>query len=73
MASIFESEEQRFNVVINHEEQYSVWPEGWDIPPGWTATGVAGVKAECLVYIEKAWTDMRPRSLALRVDRGDAR
>lgn len=50
-------------VVMNHEEQYSIWPEYKDIPLGWTAVGKAGSKDECLEYIREVWTDMRPLSL----------
>jgi uncharacterized protein YbdZ (MbtH family) len=55
--------EPHYVVVINHEDQYSIWPEGREIPNGWRATGIAGVKAECLAHIDEVWTDMRPRSL----------
>jgi MbtH protein len=59
----WDSEETRFNVVVNDEEQYSIWPTFKDIPAGWRAVGVVGTKNECLDYIEKTWTDMRPLSL----------
>lgn len=52
-----------YQVVVNHEEQYSIWPEYKDIPGGWTAVGKAGGKQECLDYIKQVWTDMRPLSL----------
>jgi uncharacterized protein YbdZ (MbtH family) len=55
--------DSRYVVVVNHEEQYSIWPEGKEIPLGWRAEGHAGTKAECLAYIEQVWTDMRPLSL----------
>lgn len=51
-----------FAVVLNHEEQYSVWPQEWDLPAGWRAEGHTGSKADCLAYIDEAWTDMRPLS-----------
>jgi uncharacterized protein YbdZ (MbtH family) len=57
------SAEPRYAVVINHEDQYSIWSEGREIPSGWHATGVAGTKPECLAHIDEVWTDMRPRSL----------
>jgi MbtH protein len=58
-----EDVETVYMVVVNHEEQYSIWP-GDDKPPaGWTATGVRGTRAECLDHIDRTWTDMRPRSL----------
>jgi MbtH protein len=50
-------------VVVNHEEQYSIWPEYKEIPKGWRAVGKIGPKAECLAYIEEVWTDIRPLSL----------
>lgn len=52
-----------YKVVVNHEEQYSIWPEYKDLPLGWHATGKVGLKAECLAYIKEVWTDMRPLSL----------
>jgi uncharacterized protein YbdZ (MbtH family) len=61
--------EARYVVVINHEDQYSIWPEGREIPLGWHATGVAGTKAECLAHIDEVWTDMRPRSLREQMER----
>lgn len=53
----------RFMVVMNLEEQYSIWPEGRDLPAGWRAEGVSGTKQECLDHIGQVWTDMRPLSL----------
>lgn len=61
-----------FAVVINHEEQYSIWPSYKAIPAGWTATGMRGKKAECLAHIDEVWTDMRPLSLRLAMARDDA-
>lgn len=52
-----------FDVVINDEEQYSIWPTYREIPGGWRAVGFRGSKDECLDHIEKVWTDMRPLSL----------
>lgn len=57
------SEQGRFAVVLNDEEQYSIWPLGKDIPDGWRADGVTGTKEECLSHISRVWTDMRPLSL----------
>jgi MbtH protein len=53
----------QYAVVINHEEQYSIWPTNLTCPPGWTEVGVAGDKQTCLDYIDRTWTDMRPLSL----------
>jgi MbtH protein len=52
-----------YKVVLNHEEQYSIWAADRDNPSGWRDAGKSGSKAECLAYIEKVWTDMRPLSL----------
>ena len=52
-----------YRVVINHEEQYSIWPDFKEIPNGWKAVGPTGDKAPCLAYIKENWTDMRPLSL----------
>jgi MbtH protein len=58
-----DSENTQFQVVINHEEQYSIWPDYKAIPDGWKSVGVQGNKQTCLDYIETTWTDMRPLSL----------
>lgn len=58
-----ESDERRYQVVVNDEEQYSVWPAGRDIPAGWWADGPEGAEDECVAYIERVWTDLRPLSL----------
>ncbi|MEU7856409.1 MbtH family NRPS accessory protein [Nonomuraea sp. NPDC049141] len=50
-------------VVLNDEEQYSIWPADRDNPSGWYDAGFSGTKDECLEHIEQAWTDMRPKSL----------
>ena len=52
-----------YKVVVNHEEQYSIWPDDREIPSGWRAAGRSGRKDECLAYIKDVWTDMRPLSL----------
>jgi len=55
-------------VVVNDEEQYSIWFVDRDPPPGWREVGKEGPKEECLAYIEEVWTDMRPKSLRQRMD-----
>jgi len=55
----------RYVVVVNHEEQYSIWAEGRPIPAGWRSVGVSGTRETCLEHIGKVWTDMRPKSLRL--------
>jgi MbtH protein len=52
-----------YKVVVNHEEQYSIWLAHKPIPLGWTDTGRSGMKQECLEHIKEVWTDMRPLSL----------
>jgi MbtH protein len=53
----------RYKVVVNHEEQYSIWPAERENPVGWRNAGTIGSKTECLAYIREAWADMRPLSL----------
>src|ERR1044071_1736483 len=57
-----------YKVVINHEEQYSIWPADRENPLGWSDVGKSGTKAECLSYIEEVWTDMRPLSLRKKME-----
>ncbi|MER6569866.1 MbtH family NRPS accessory protein [Streptomyces sp. NPDC001093] len=57
------SEPETYRVVVNLEEQYSIWPAGRDLPEGWTEVGVQGSKDDCLDHIERVWTDLRPLSL----------
>lgn len=52
-----------FQAVVNHEEQYSIWPLEQALPDGWKPAGKTGTKRECLAWIDEVWTDMRPRSL----------
>jgi MbtH protein len=59
----WDAEDTIFRVVVNHEEQYSIWPDYLAVPNGWREVGVTGLKPHCLEYIEKTWTDMRPLSL----------
>jgi MbtH protein len=57
-----------YKVVVNHEEQYSIWPADRDNPLGWRDAGKSGLKDECLAYIKEVWTDMRPLSLRKQMD-----
>lgn len=52
-----------YKVVVNHEEQFSIWPADRENPMGWEDAGKVGPKTECLAYIKEVWTDMRPLSL----------
>jgi MbtH protein len=57
-----------YKVVMNHEEQYSIWPSDRELPNGWREAGKTGPKPECLAYIKEVWTDMRPLSLRRKMD-----
>jgi MbtH protein len=66
------TESPRHQVVVNDEEQYSLWPADRPLPDGWRAEGFAGGREQCLAHIDEVWTDMRPRSVRLRQDTEDA-
>ena len=57
-----------YKAVVNHEEQYSIWPAHRNNPLGWSDTGKSGSKTECLEYIKEVWTDMRPLSLRKQME-----
>lgn len=57
-----------YKVVMNHEEQYSIWPADRENANGWQDVGKVGPKAECLAYIKEVWTDMRPLSLRKQME-----
>ncbi|GAA6615350.1 MbtH family protein [Scytonema sp. NUACC26] len=57
-----------YKVVVNHEQQYSIWPRERSNALGWTDVGQSGTKAECLAYIKEVWTDMRPLSLRQQME-----
>lgn len=57
-----------YKVVLNHEEQYSIWPADRENALGWKDEGTVGTKAECLTRIKEVWTDMRPLSLRKRME-----
>ena len=60
---MFDDESLQYKVVMNEEEQYSIWWSDREIPLGWKNEGKIGTKQECLDHIETVWTDMRPLSL----------
>lgn len=69
MSFIEEKEDMTtYQVVMNHEEQYSIWPADREPPLGWKTVGKSGPKADCLAYIKEVWTDMRPLSLRKRME-----
>ena len=63
-----DTEGTKYKVVVNDEEQYSIWAAERPNPGGWRDAPMSGSKAECLAYIEKVWTDMRPLSLQKKMD-----
>ena len=74
-AKLNESEDQNdrednniYKVVVNHEEQYSIWPADRENALGWRDAGKSGSREECLAYIKEVWTDMRPLSLRKRME-----
>jgi len=65
-------ERMSFRVVVNHEDQYSVWSADRANAPGWRDTGKTGDKDDCLEYVEDVWTDMRPLSLRRKMAEASA-
>lgn len=63
-----EQDKAIYQVVVNDEDQYSLWLASQAPPPGWKNAGKSGLKPECLAYIEEVWTDMRPLSLRKQMD-----
>jgi MbtH protein len=61
-------DETIYKVVVNHEEQYSIWPVDLENAPGWKDVGKSGSRAECLAYIKEVWIDMRPLSLRKQME-----
>ncbi|GAA0566807.1 MbtH family protein [Actinomadura livida] len=64
----FEDPEGRFHVLVNDEGQHSLWPSFADVPAGWRSVFGEDTRAACLEYVERNWTDLRPRSLAEAMD-----
>ncbi|QOY92801.1 MbtH family NRPS accessory protein [Massilia sp. UMI-21] len=54
-------------VLVNDEEQYSLWPRNQDVPAGWRSIDFSGTKDECMKHVDEIWTDMRPKSLRDRM------
>jgi uncharacterized protein YbdZ (MbtH family) len=64
-----QDDQATYVVVINHEEQYSIWPADCELPHGWQSVGHQGPKPECLEYIKEVWHDMRPLSLRVQMEK----
>jgi MbtH protein len=71
MVNPFDDEQAPFFALVNDEGQYSLWPAFADVPAGWQVAHGEGTREECLSFIERAWQDLRPKSLAARADRPD--
>lgn len=67
-----EEDDREYRVVVNEEEQYSLWLAALDAPKGWRDTGKIGKKADCLAYVGEVWTDMRPLSLRKHMEQHQA-
>jgi MbtH protein len=67
----FDDEDGQFFVLVNDEDQHSLWPTFAPVPAGWNVVFGEGTRQDCLAYVEEHWTDMRPRSLreAMAADR----
>jgi MbtH protein len=66
------TEDPQYQVVVNGEDQHSLWLAHRDVPDGWSAEGYVGSRQQCLDHIETVWTDMRPRGDRLRAEAGGA-
>ncbi|MFJ1843789.1 MULTISPECIES: MbtH family protein [unclassified Streptomyces] len=62
------TDDRTYRVVLNDEEQYSIWWADRDLPAGWRAEGAEGTREDCLAHIDTVWTDMRPLSLRRRME-----
>ncbi|WP_326847143.1 MbtH family protein [Streptomyces kaniharaensis] len=63
MTNPFEDEEATYLVLVNEENQHSLWPASLAVPAGWTVTHGPAGRQDCLDHIENTWTDLRPASL----------
>lgn len=72
MTNPFENDDASYVVLVNVEGQHSLWPVGIDVPAGWDTMFGADTRQACLDYIERTWTDMRPKSLAELMDSASA-
>ena len=71
MAGEQDDDRRTYTVVVNHEEQYSIWLAERPVPAGWRDVGKTGTKQECLDYVRSVWTDMRPLSLRRATESSD--
>ncbi|WP_018599300.1 MbtH family protein [Mycobacterium sp. 155] len=59
----FDDDNGTFFVLVNDEDQYSLWPAFADVPAGWWVVFGESDRVDCLAYVERTWTDLRPRTL----------
>ncbi len=71
MINPFDDEENRFFVLVNEEQQYSLWPDHLAVPEGWSQVGPHADKVTCMAWVDENWTDMRPLSLRREMERQD--
>ncbi|MCU8596042.1 MbtH family protein, partial [Streptomyces sp. A13(2022)] len=64
-----EDDEARFLVLVNQENQHSLWPAFAEVPGGWEVVHGEDSRAACLAHVEEHWTDMRPASLVAHAER----
>lgn len=69
MTNPFEDQEATYLVLVNAEKQHSLWPTSVDVPEGWETAFGESSRQDCLDYVERTWTDMRPKSLVDAMDR----
>lgn len=69
----FDDDSHQFQVLINAEKQYSLWPLFAEVPPGWSVVHGPADRQACVDYVDRVWTDMRPASLAEDMDRAATR
>ncbi|MFJ3306307.1 MbtH family protein [Streptomyces sp. NPDC086549] len=68
MSSPFDNPDGTYLVLVNDENQHSLWPAFAEVPAGWTVARPEGSRQDCLDYIGEQWTDLRPRSLVRAMD-----
>jgi len=73
MTNPFDDETAEFYVLVNAEEQYSLWPVFAAVPDGWTIAAGPDARQACLAYVEEHWTDMRPKSLITAMAEDEAK
>jgi MbtH protein len=72
MTNPFDDEDGVFYVLVNDEDQHSLWPAFAEVPPGWQVKHGPDTRASCLAYVEENWTDMRPKSLIKAMEENGA-